>query len=332
MSLRRLSPLIALGAILLAGCTPNAVVLNPFSGLAAEEAKLYWTLFYMGIGVFVLVVTLLAIAVIGGRRRARQTGEVRQLQGNTRLEIIWTAIPILLVIFIFFLTVRTITAVAAPPPGSGDMVVKVIGHRWWWEFDYPSLGIKTADELHIPVGVNVHLELTSVDVIHSFWVPNLNGKTDVVPGVTNKTWIRADQPGTFTGHCTEYCGLQHANMGLDVVAQSQSDFDAWAANMQKPAPQPQTDLEKQGYKIVTAGICSTCHTVDGTSAQGQVGPNLTHLHSRAIFAGGVLPLNEANLLLWLQNSNNVKPGNLMSAVRLTDQQIEQVIAYLATLK
>lgn len=331
MTLRRAFSLIVLG-ILVSGCAPQAAVLNPYSSLAAYESNLYWLLFYMGIAVFVLVVVLLTIALVRGRRKAREEGEVAQVKGNVPLEIVWTAIPILIVLFIFIVTIQTMNVVAAPPPATTDLRVNVIGHRWWWEFDYPDLGIKTANEMRIPVGVNVQINLTSVDVIHSFWIPNLNGKTDVVPGVTNKTWIRADKAGVYEGRCTEYCGLQHANMAMNVVAQSQADFDAWAAAMKQPASQTIPDDAQIGAKIVTTGICSSCHTVDGTNAKGVIGPNLTHLYSRSIFAGGVLPLNDQNLQLWLHNPDAVKPGNLMANVRLTDEQILQVMAYLKTLK
>lgn len=331
MSLRKVAYLMLI-ALVVGGCTaaPNTSMLNPSSFLAAKETGLFWILFWMGAAVFVFVVALLVIALVRG---ARMKNLPRQIQGNSRLEFIWTAIPILLVIIIFVLTLSTMNAVAAPPPSKTDINVNVIGHRWWWEFDYPDLGIKTANQLHIPVDTNVHIALSSVDVVHSFWAPNLNGKTDVIPGQSNTTWIRADQPGVYQGHCTEYCGEQHANMGFEVVAQTQADYDAWVAQMQKPAPPQPTDPQAQaGYKIVTQGICSSCHTVDGTNAKGLVGPNLTHLYSRTIFAGGVLPLNDQNLSLWLHNPNDVKPGNLMANVRLTDQQIQQVIAYLKTLK
>lgn len=331
MSLRKLIYLVILG-LFAAGCTANPAVLNTHSMVAEREASLFRLLFYMGIGVFVLVAAILLTSIIRDHRRHGDNTEPKQVQGNTRLEIIWTAIPILLVLFIFIITVQTMTAVAAPPPAASDLKVTVIGHRWWWEFDYPDLGIKTANDLHIPAGVNVQIKLTSADVIHSFWVPNLSGKTDVIPGQNNTMWLKADQAGTYVGQCAEFCGLQHANMRLNVIAQSTADFDAWAAAQKQLPAAPQTALEQQGQKLVTQGICSGCHAIDGTNMKGAIGPNLTHLYSRTVFAGGVLPLTDQNLALWLKNPNDVKPGNLMANVRTSDQQIEAIIAYLKTLK
>jgi cytochrome c oxidase subunit 2 len=278
-----------------------------------------------------LVAVLLALAIIRGRRQPGDTSEPRQNHGNVRLEIIWTVIPILLVVYIFFITVRTMNAVAAPPREDGDLTVRVIGHRWFWEFQYPDLGITTANDLVIPEDTNIHLELVSVDVIHSFWVPNLSGKIDVVPGQQNSMWIRADNPGTFMGHCGEYCGMQHANMHFNVIARSADDFTAWVQGQQQPVAAAQTALEQEGEQIVTAGVCAGCHTIQGTKMAGKTGPDLTHLYSRTIIAGG-FPLDDATLEHWLRNSDELKPGNLMAGIRVSDQQIEAVMAYLKTLR
>ncbi len=321
-------------SLLLAGCTANpaTTTFNTNSSIAAEKAQLFNILFWMGVVVFLLVVVLLTIAVIRGRRKPGDTTEPFQNHGNVRLEILWTVIPILLVIFIFFLTVRTMNAVAAPPRENGDLTVRAIGHRWFWEFQYPDLGITTANELHIPEDTNVHIELVSVDVIHSFWVPNLSGKIDVVPGQQNSMWIRADNAGTFMGHCAEFCGIQHANMHFNVIADDASTFQAWVEGQQAGlADSTLTDLEAQGSKIVTAGVCAGCHAIDGTNMLGKTGPNLTHLYSRSIFAGG-FELNDENMKQWLRDSGKLKPGNLMAGIRLPDDQIEAVMAYLKTLR
>lgn len=320
-------------AVFLAGCTANpaTTMYNTNSAIAEQKWQLFNILFWMGVAVFLVVVTILTVAIVRGRRKTDDTSEPYQNHGNIRLEILWTVIPILLVIYIFFITVQTMNAVAAPPRENGDITVRVIGHRWFWEFQYPDLGITTANDLVIPEDTNIHLEMESVDVIHSFWVPNLSGKIDVVPGQVNKMWIRADNPGTFLGHCGEYCGLQHANMHFNVIALEAGGFSAWVQNQQQPVAAAVSDLEKEGEKIVTEGVCAACHVIQGTKMAGKTGPDLTHLYSRTIFAGGY-PLNDEMLAQWLRNPDAVKPGNLMAGIRLPDQQIEAVIAYLKTLK
>ena len=163
----------------------------------------------------------------------------------------------------------------------------MIGHRWWWEFDYPDLNIKTANELHIPVNTTVQIDLNSLDVIHSFYVPQLSGKTDVIPGMTNHMWLRGDTIGQFHGQCSEFCGLNHANMRFTVFVDSQADFDAWVANQQKPPADPQTDLQKAGQDIIVNGVCSGCHDLGDNGPDNATGPDLTHLMSRKTFAGGM---------------------------------------------
>jgi len=323
---------IFLVGIFLSGCIPTPNVLNPRSSVASSEAGLYNIVLVIAAGVFLLVEGGLIFTIIKHRRKKGDTSEPEQITGNTKLEIIWTAIPVVLVITLFILTLNTMKAVAAPPPAKGDLNVVVIGHRWWWEFDYPDLGIKTADELHIPAGVTVQITLQSADVIHSFWIPQLTGKTDVIPGQTNHTWLNVTDMGTYSGQCSEFCGIEHANMRFNVIVQSAADFQTWAASQKLPAPAPQTDLEKAGAQIVTQGICSACHTVDGTSAKGLVGPNLTHLYSRSIFAGGIAPLTDANLIAWITNSAAMKPGSLMASVHVSQQDVDKVLAYLKTLK
>ena len=317
--------------MLLAGCSPTPTFLDPHSSIAGHEANLYKIILIMALVVFVLVEGALVFILVRDRHKKGDTKPAPQIHGNTSLEVTWTVIPIFLVIALFVMTVQTVNAVAAPAPSKSDINLHIIGHRWWWEFDYPDLGIKTANELHIPVGATVQITLDSVDVIHSFWVPQLSGKTDVIPGQTNSMWLTADQIGVFHGQCAEFCGVDHANMRFRVIVESQADFDAWAANQQKDAPQPQTDLEKQGYKIITTGICSNCHTLDGTDAKGEIGPNLTHLYSRSTFAGSIIDLNENNIHNWLENTQAIKPGNNM-IVKLDDNEINVLMAYLKLLK
>jgi cytochrome c oxidase subunit 2 len=250
--------------------------------------------------------------------------------GNRRVELVWTAIPILLVITLFVLTVQTMGAVAAPRQAASDLNLLVIGHRWWWEFDYPDLGIVTANELHIPAGTNVQITLESVDVIHSFWIPQLAGKTDVVPGQTNTMWLSASQPGEFLGQCAEFCGTEHALMRIKVVVDSPADFQAWVANQQQLAAAPQTADEQAGRKILD-GACVSCHSLNPNDTEAKVGPNLSHLFSRSVFAGSTFDLTEDNLRRWLKDTQAMKPGNDMQ-ITLLPKEIDQVIAYLKLLK
>jgi cytochrome c oxidase subunit 2 len=318
-------------SLLLGGCAPYPTFLDPASPIAGHEASLYRIILIMALVVFVLVEGAIILILIRDRGRKGDNTLPKQVYGNTKLEVTWTAIPILLVIALFVMTVQTMHAVAAPAPEKSDLNVQVTGHQWWWEFSYPDLGITTANELHIPLGGTVQITLASVDVIHSFWVPQLSGKTDVIPGQTNHMWLKGEKIGVYHGQCAEFCGTNHANMRFKVIVESQADFNTWAASQQKDAPQPQTDAEKQGYKMITTGICSNCHTLNGTDAKGTIGPNLTHLFSRTSFAGSTFDLNQSNLRSWLQDTQAMKPGNDM-VVKLKPDEIDALIAYLTQLK
>jgi len=317
---------------LLSSCGASTdFISNPASQITSQQSNLFRILLSMAAVVFVIVEGGIIFAVLRFRRKKDDSGEPKQVHGNVPLEIIWTAIPVLLVVILFILTITTMNGIAAPPSSIADIRVNVVGHQWWWEFDYPDQKITTADELVIPVGRPVQIILTSMDVVHSFWVPELAGKTDVVPGQTNRMWLTADHPGTFEGQCAEFCGIEHALMRMRIIAVSGADFETWVKGQQNPPPAPQSDLEIQGQKLVVAGVCAACHTIDGTTMKGKVGPNLTHLFSRDTFAGAVFPLNDANLSAWLKDTQAMKPGNLM-AIKVPDSQIQAILAYLKTLK
>ena len=320
-------------ALLLTGCASSPTFLSPGSSVAAQESQLYMIIFYMALGVFVLVESLLVYNIIRfGFLKKNDGEEPRQIYGNWHLEVAWTAIPIILVGILFYFTVRTMVAVAAPPPGDQTLKVHIIGHQWWWEFDYPDLGIITANELHVPVSKSVALDLDSMDVIHSFWVPQLSGKVDVIPGQTNHLWFKADQVGSYHGHCAEFCGQNHANMRIKVVVESQADFDAWVKNQQQPPVQPQTEQQQKAYDLITNGICSNCHTLGDHQGIRDVGPNLTHLMSRSVFAGATYELNQDSLHQWLADNEDMKPGNRMSTVHITPEQVDELLSYLSNLK
>jgi cytochrome c oxidase subunit 2 len=317
-------------ALIAGGCAPSPSFLQPASSIARNQADLYKIILAMAFVVFVLVEAALILILIRDRRRHDDKGIPPQLFGNMGLEIVWTVIPILLTVVLFVMMLQTMRAVAAPSPSSSDVNVHIVGHRWWWEYEYTDYGFKTANELHIPAGANVQVTLDSVDVIHSFWVPQLSGKTDAIPGQTNHMWLTADEPGVYRGQCAEFCGLEHALMRLKVVVDSPQDFDAWVANQQLPAPEPQTEQEMAGLETLN-GVCATCHSLDPGETKALAGPNLTHLFSRTSFAGATYDLTEANLRSWLADPDAMKPGNDM-VVKVAPKTIDDVIAYLKLLK
>ncbi|MGA9532647.1 MAG: cytochrome c oxidase subunit II [Anaerolineales bacterium] len=323
--------LLALGGASLAGCAGSPTFMLPNSSISAHEANLFNILIYMSIVVFVFVEGWLVFNIIRYRRRDGDRTPPEQVHGNNTLEIVWTVIPILLVAVLFVLTVQTVNAVSPPAASSEDINVGVVGHRWWWEYDYPDYGFVTANEMHVPVGATVQIDVDSVDVIHSFWVPQLSGKVDAIPGQTNHLWFVADQVGEFYGQCSEYCGLNHANMRIKLVVDTQSDFDAWVKNQQVPPPEPQGDLATTGHNLIVNGICSNCHALGETQDEDLVGPNLNHLFSRSVFAGATYPLTEDNIRRWLTQNDDMKPGNDM-AVNLTQDDVDALMAYLTTLR
>jgi cytochrome c oxidase subunit 2 len=334
--------------LLFAGCTTGnpQSTLDPKGPFAQTIFNLFSPVMIAALVVFVVVEALIVYSV--WRFRARPGDPLpNQVHGNTPLEITWTIIPavILLVILGFtFYTQSVLADVPAAGPGGNAINVRVIGHQWWWEFEYPDLAVTTANELHIPVGVPVKLQLESNDVIHSFWVPHLGGKTDVIPGRINHLWFQADEAGTYNGQCAEFCGIEHALMRLQVVAQSPSDFDSWVRGQRAipnfaPTPTPAAgattgtpSLVSTGAQLFANGACISCHTVRGTPANGKVGPDLTHVGSRANLVANTLPNTPENLSKWLHNPQAIKPGNDMPNLNLSDQDVEALVAYLESLK
>lgn len=322
--------------LLLASCAPNAPqdTLRPAGPIARTIMDLFWPVFWIAVAIFILVEGGILFAVIRFRER-RGTPMPKQVHGNVRLEIAWTVVPALLLTGVAIATVSTIIALAREPKGA--LEVTVTAHQWWWEYQYPEQGVVTANELHIPTGRPVLLTLESKDVIHAFWAPKLGGKQDVIPGRVNKLTIEADAPGTYLGQCVEFCGLSHANMRLRVVAQTPEDFARWVEEQKQPAAPAPSGPPATGEDLFVNGACAGCHTVAGTTAQGRVGPNLTHLASRQTFAGAIFDLNRQNLMDWLRDPPAMKPmqpeqGIGMPNLNLTEDEIEALVAYLETLR
>jgi cytochrome c oxidase subunit 2 len=286
----------------------------------------WWLLFAVAAFVCVVVIALVVGAAIS-RRRARRVSDSPATGFVLTFGVI---VPALVFAATFALSVVGI-AKQADPPQHPAMRIDVVGHQWWWEARYPG-GAVTANEIHVPVGATVEVRLTSADVIHSFWVPEVMPKMDVIPGHTNDTWLKVDHAGTYRGNCAEYCGLQHAHMGFAVVAEPDADFQRWLAGQQADAATPTSSEAKRGYDVLTSGSCATCHTVRGTSADGHVGPDLTHLASRSTLAAQTVPNTRGNLAGWIANSQQIKPGNKMPPQPLSPADLNAVVAYLETLR
>jgi cytochrome c oxidase subunit 2 len=316
------------------GTPPQPSSLDPQGPNSAAIASLFNVVLVMATVVFVVVEGLILISAFRFRRRAKDASEPTQVHGNTKAEIAWTILPALIVVTLFVMALQTQQTLAKPDTtvAPEQMTVKVIGHQFWWEYQYPDLGITTATDLVIPTGTVVNLELSSADVIHSFWVPQLNGKTDAFPNHVNFTWIQADTPGIYYGQCAELCGASHANMRVVVVAKTPEEFNQWTRDQLTVPAAPTEAFALQGQLVFATGACIGCHTVQGTAANGKTGPDLTHVGSRTTLAGGMLNNTEGNLRRWLANPPEVKPGSIMPNLNLTKAEVEALTAYLQSLK
>jgi cytochrome c oxidase subunit 2 len=306
--------------------------LDPEGPIARRADDLWNITFGIAAVIFVIVQGLLVFAIF--RFRERPGHEARQFHGNTKVEIVLTVIPALILAGLAIPTVSTVMALSKKP--TGDILeIKVTAHQFWWQYEYTDLGITTANEMHVPVDTPVYLTLEGDDVIHSFWIPKLTGKQDVVPGHTNHMQFeaeRADQ--TYLGQCTEYCGLSHANMRLRVYTHSDSDFDTWVASQKEQYTKPSDPLARAGAKIFlgeelpAGGTCINCHAIQGTEAQGTTAPDLTHFGSRKTFAGAIFDNTPEALATWLRDPPGVKPGAMMPDYGLSEDQIDALVAFL----
>jgi len=297
-----------------------------------------------GLSLFVLLITGAIFAVVGGllvfviiRFRERESDaqhEPAQIYGSVQVELAWTVIPILIVVVLFLTTARIIFAIQDEPKPQSALDVTVVGHQFWWEFRYPKQNIVTANELHVPVSTRsdpepTYLRLLSADVDHSFWVPQLAGKTDLIPNHPNEMWMDPQKPGLYLGQCAQFCGVEHAKMLIRVYVDTPQQFDEWVKNQQQPAVDDAAVAA--GRHIFETEACMNCHTISGTAAHGTFGPDLTHLMSRTTIAAGAATNTPENLRAWIHDPGTFKPGALMPAMQLSDQEVDQVVAYLTTL-
>lgn len=321
-----------LAGLLLTACERPAV-LDPQGPAAAQIANDWWLLFWIAAAVVVVVFVLFSLALLrrrAGDRREDEAGVERRaealvLYGGGLLPL---AVLAGVAVFIVASLVRFDVEAA-----SDALDVRITGHMFWWEIEYPDDGVVTANELHIPVGRDVRIELDSADVIHSFWVPQLHGKLELIPGRTNTITLRAEAPGSYDGVCAEFCGLQHANMRFVVVAQMPAAFDTWMEGQREPAAEPDTDLAASGAEVFGQLICANCHTIRGVSeAAVDAGPDLTHLASRGTLAARTLPNTEQDLRAWIVDPQRFKPGNRMPATLMGTQQLDALVAFLGSLR
>jgi cytochrome c oxidase subunit 2 len=328
---RRAAPLLIVAA---AACGGHQSPLNPAGPQARTIASLIWWFFAVCASVYVIVLAALGWAIA----RRRRGGTAPSLTDRKLVVAVGSGVAVTTAIVVAL----AIASVAAgrgleAPSDQTSLDVDVIGHQWWWEFQYtneqhPDQLVDSPNELHLPVGARVHIRAMSHDVIHSFWVPNLRGKRDLIPGTISESWIAADRPGLYRGQCAEFCGELHAKMAFLVVSEPMEAFQQWLSGQRQVAAEPSSDLARHGRDVFMAGPCVMCHTIRGTSAGATAGPELTHVASRQFIGAGSLPNTPENLSRWILDAHTVKPGTQMPPNPLTADDLKAVVAYIATLK
>jgi cytochrome c oxidase subunit 2 len=315
----------------------NQSALHPFGPRAAAVEHLWWFAFIIAAVVYVLTVGTLFWAMARARRRERD-GEVLPSDSHQRMKVgVASALSASVVILLIFLGYDiTVARTRDPVPKPHPITIEVTGHQWWWQVNYADTSVhgrfETANEIHIPVGEPVLFLLSSQDVIHSFWVPNLAGKKDLIPGYTQSFWFQADTAGIYRGQCAEFCGEQHAKMALYIVAQPLAQYRRWVASQQGPGIPPTDSITKRGQEVFLTSPCAMCHAIGGTPAGSNIGPDLTHLASRLRIAAGTLPNTRGNLAGWILDSQRIKPGNKMPPNMLEPKDLDALLTYLQSLK
>jgi len=330
-TLRRSVPTIVL-AFIATACSGNASTLDTNGPGASRISALWWVFFGISVFVLLLVVGLLLYGLFRRRgdmpeRASREAGSHAWIVGGG------IVFPVVVLVATFLVTLSVMSAEADDDAGSHAVTVQIIGHRWWWEVRYPGAGVVTANEVHLPLDQPVLLQTTSDDVIHSVWIPRLQRKIDAIPGRTNQITVTATDPGTFRGECAEYCGLQHAKMAFTVVAQPSDDFQTWLTHQEVvPPPVPTDPAVRRGQEVFFSSACVYCHTIAGTNATSDLGPDLTHVASRATLAAGSVPNTRGWLLGWISDPQHIKPGALMPATQMTGPEAQALLDYLESLK
>ena len=317
----------------LAGCGDQSP-LDPKSPQSRDIATLWWWMLVVAGIVFLGAVGMLIYGWIRRGRRGLPFFGENAPRAETGLVVVFgLVIPAIVLISLFFASnVYVLGKTDAPEPGDAAMTIHVIGHQWWWEVRYPGTTAVTANEIHIPARTEINVVTDSADVIHSFWVPQLNRKIDVIPGRQNRVGLYADDPGTYRGQCAEFCGLQHAHMSFYVVAEPAARFQAWLSNMASDAVPAKGPARTTGQQLFMSDQCASCHTIRGTAAQGRIGPDLTHLANRTTIAALTLPNDSSYLDQWIRDPQHFKPGNKMPGLNLTNADISSIVAYLRSLR
>jgi cytochrome c oxidase subunit 2 len=310
-------------------------IFAPVSTPANAIADLSILVLAVTASIFSVVCGLLIYALVKFRRQRDDACEPPQVYGSNQVELAWTVVPLLIVVVLFLASARVITRIQGADRPYGAIEVVAIGHQFWWEYRYPASNVVTANELHVPVSEPAHptptfITLLSADTDHSFWIPRLAGKTDLIPNRINSTWIEPTETGLYLGQCAQYCGTQHAKMLLRVYVDSRAAFDEWIAEQSRP-PQMNESVAS-GRRIFQTTSCVNCHAIAGTGANGRFGPDLTHLMSRDTIASGAAVNTAENLRRWIQNPDAIKPGSRMPAMNLNDRDLDAVTAYLASLR
>jgi cytochrome c oxidase subunit 2 len=324
-----------LGASGYAAAAPMSY-LRTFGPAGDPSTALGWGMGLLSLAVMFIIALLVLVGSLKRRRHPTSWRELTVSRDEGGMGWLYIGVGLTILALIGFVVWTMFTMVAlAMPASAGDLTVKVTGSQWWWAVQYTdkdrSQTFATANEIHIPVGQPVRLELSSSDVIHSFWVPQLVGKTDTIPGQTNVMWLQADKAGVYRGQCTQYCGAQHAHMAMYVVADEPNAYAAWLQDQLEPAPPPASDLARRGASAF-ASYCAACHAVRGSGAGGILGPDLTHLMSRKTIAAGLLPNTPGNLAAWIANAQALKPGSRMPSLTLSAPDLHAIVTYLDTLQ
>ncbi len=312
--------------------------LSTGSDYARTIHSVYVMVNWIDLVILLVVIALMFMAIFWFSTRVGEPGEPSLVSSDLRLEVAWTAIPALILVFIAVPTVRAIWRTQPDKWPVKALTVKVVAHQWWWEFQYPKLGIDTADEVHFPVGREIHFELRSADIIHSFWIPAMGGKRDVIPGQVNELTFTPHETGEFYGQCVEFCGTSHANMRFRAFVDTKDGFDRWVKQQQSPPVMPTSGPAAAGAPIFANAPCAICHTVKGISGFSKqysgkfTGPDLTHFGSRSTLAGGILSNTPRNLAMFIQDPDKVKPGARMPTLGLQGKDLNDLVAYLESLK